>query len=186
MEIDIYDNHIEYLVRYALGKSEETCKEVDLLVSDYLIMAKDFKYSNKISNIVKNYYFHDQGGQHNQEIKELEWWENTLKANSVIKDKKVGASHKSLSKMLKDICNLHDENKDKDVKILAADCPPFIGYVVYWEENSLEKVFQFTIDLKDAFKEENKEIKAFMGIAKNRVLLNNIDSLKMILKIEQK
>jgi len=176
MEIDIDDNHIEYLVRYALGKNEKICKEVDLLVSDYLIRAKDFKYSNKISNIVENYYFHNQDGQHNQEIKELEWWGNTLKANC--------ASHKSLSKMLKDICNLHDQNKDKDVEILAADCPPFIGYVVYWKENSLEKVFQFTIDLKDAFKEENKEIKAFMGIAKNRALLDNIDALKGLLKIE--
>jgi hypothetical protein len=89
-----------------------------------------------------------------------------------------------LSKMLKDIYNLHNENKDKDVKILAADCPPFIGYVVYWKENSLEKVFQFTIDIKDCFKEEDKEIKAFMYSAKNRVLLGKIDALKELLKIE--
>jgi hypothetical protein len=185
MRIDIEDNHIEYLVKYAIGKNKKICKEVDLLASEYLIGVKDFKFSNKISNIIKNWYFNDIYRQPNQEIKELEWWRNTIEASSIIKDEKVCASHKNLSKMLKDIYNLYEGNKDKDVKILAADSPPyFIGYVIYWMENSLEKSVYFTIELKDAFKEENKEIKTFMGIAGNRVLFNKIDSLKKLLKIE--
>ena len=185
MNIDIKDNHIEYLVKYAIGENKKICKEVDLLASEYLMGVKDFKFSNKISNIIENWYFNDIYRQPNQEIKELEWWKKTLEASSKIKDEKACASHKSLSKMLRDIYNLHEKNKDKNVKILAADSPPFIGYVVYWEENSSEKSFYFTIEQKDAFKEKNKEIKEFMWSAESRVSLKNINALKKLLKIQQ-
>jgi hypothetical protein len=183
MEINIEDHHIEYLVKYALGSKEEICKNVDLLVSEYLLKKMDFKFSNKISNIIKNHYFHNLLGSQVKE--QLVFWENTLNASSKIKDEKACASHKSLSKMLRDIYNIYEKNKD--VEILAADSPPFIGYVVCWIENSLEKSAYFTIELKDAFKEENKEIKEFMGSAESRTslknVLKNVSALKKLLKI---